>query len=345
MDTTHKILNTSAAAISELKDKSIALIVTSPPYPMIEMWDNCFSQQSKKVTEALKTKSYDLAFEEMHAVLATVWQEMDRVLMDGGFACINIGDATRNCEGNFKLFSNHAKIIAYFSALGYSVLPDILWRKQTNAPNKFMGSGMYPAGAYVTLEHEYILIFRKGKKREFVTEAAKLNRRASAYFWEERNLWFSDTWDFKGTTQKLKGGSSRARSGAYPFELAYRLINMFSVKGDTVLDPFVGTGTTLAAAMASERNSVGVEIDATLCEEMLEKVEPLKAQINAYITTRLQKHLAFIEQQKALGKEKFYTAAYHNFSVKTRQEVEIVIKPVEKIVKNKGELNCSSLEK
>ena len=100
-----------------------------------------------------------------------------------------------------------------------------------------MGSGMMPPGAYVTLEHEYVLVLRKGNKREFGTAEEKKNRRESCFFWEERNLWFSDVWmDLKGTTQNLIEDSARNRSAAYPFELPYRIITMFSVKGDTILD-------------------------------------------------------------------------------------------------------------
>ena len=85
---------------------------------------------------------------------------------------------------------------------------------------------MLPAGAYVTLEHEYVLIFRKGAKREFKTEAEKKKRRESALFWEERNIWYSDVWtDIKGTEQALPNAVSRQRSAAFPFNLAYRLIN------------------------------------------------------------------------------------------------------------------------
>ena len=122
---------------------------------------------------------------------------------------------------------------------------------------------MLPAGAYVTLEHEYILILRKGTKREFNKAEERQNRRESAIFWEERNAWFSDVWmDVKGTGQELFKKATRSRSAAFPFEVAYRLINMFSVRGDTVLDPFLGTGTTTAAAMACGRHSLGFELDA-----------------------------------------------------------------------------------
>lgn len=143
------------------------------------------------------------AFNKMHDILDAVWHECDRVLAPNGFVCINIGDATRTVDGKFQLFSNHYRIIDYFMKHGYCVMPDILWRKQSNSPNKFMGSGMYPAGAYVTYEHEYILIFRKGGKRVF-NEQEKLLRQKSAYFWEERNIWFSDLWDIKGISQNIK---------------------------------------------------------------------------------------------------------------------------------------------
>ena len=193
----------------------------------------------------------------MHNMLNDVWKECDRVLKDGGFVCINIGDATRTINNKFQLYPNHAKIIEFFSSIGYSVLPDIHWHKQSNAPNKFMGSGMYPAGAYVTYEHEYILIFRKGNKRTFQRQEKYL-RQKSAYFWEERNIWFSDLWNIKGTMQRMSGASKivRNRNASFPLEIPYRLINMYSIEGDTVLDPFFGLGTTGIASIISNRNSI-----------------------------------------------------------------------------------------
>ena len=113
------------------------------------------------------------AYALIHQILDAVWDEVFRVLKDGRFACINIGDATRTLKNNFCLYPNHARILNYLLSIGFSALPDILWRKQANTPNKFMGSGMLPAGAYVTLEHEYILIVRKGSKREFKIEKEK----------------------------------------------------------------------------------------------------------------------------------------------------------------------------
>ena len=165
MKTNHKVYFGSSSNMNELSDSTIDLMVTSPPYPMIEMWDEIFSKQNPAIGEALQEENGNKAFELMNKELDKVWKEVYRVLIDGGFACINIGNATRKIGDEFKLYSNHSRILEYCISLGFSSLPEILWRKQTNAPNKFMGSGMLPAGAYVTLEHEHILILRKGNKR------------------------------------------------------------------------------------------------------------------------------------------------------------------------------------
>lgn len=153
--------------MKELPAESVDLIVTSPPYPMIEMWDEIFSDLNPLISEALNKLAGMQAYALMHQELDSVWDEVYRVLKEGRFVCINIGDATRTINGDFQLYTNHSRINNYLQQLGFSSLPAILWRKQANAPNKFMGSGMLPAGAYVTLEHEYILIARKGSKREF----------------------------------------------------------------------------------------------------------------------------------------------------------------------------------
>ncbi len=246
----------------EIDDGSVDLIVTSPPYPMVEMWDGILTQQSKRISSCLSTGRGREAFQLMHEVLDRAWGESYRVLKNGGIACINIGDATRTLNGDFQLYSNHSRILNHCLDLGFAALPDILWRKPTNAPTKFMGSGMLPVGAYVTYEHEYILVLRKGTRRQFKTAKEKENRRKSAFFWEERNRWFSDIWfDIRGTEQDLFDTATRQRSAAFPYELAHRLICMFSIGGDRVLDPFAGTGTTLAASVAAGRNAVGIEID------------------------------------------------------------------------------------
>lgn len=333
-NTTHRILFNNASNLSEIEDSSVSLVVTSPPYPMIEMWDESLANQNPEIRTALKQGNASDAFELMHQILDNVWKECDRVLCKGGMACINIGDATRTINDKFQLFSNHSRIISSFLALGFSNLPNIIWRKQTNAPNKFMGSGMLAPGAYVTLEHEFVLIFRKGNKRVFL-EPEKQLRRESAFFWEERNRWFSDLWEFKGTTQVLSKNGSRERSAAYPFEIPYRLINMFSIKGDIVLDPFLGTGTTTLAAIASGRNSIGNEIDPVFSPIIRETLlsNPNQEMINNTIRKRIKNHLDFISQRlQEKGPE---SIKHHNkpfdFPVMTRQEKDLILQFVESV--------------
>jgi DNA modification methylase len=309
-----------------LPSESADLMVTSPPYPMVEMWDEMFSRQSASVKKALGKNDGPRAFENMHRLMDPIWEEVYRVLKVGGFACINIGDATRTVNDNFVLYPNHARILQFALGLGFSTLPCILWRKQTNAPNKFMGSGMLPAGAYVTLEHEYILILRKGPKREFKNKEDKRNRHESAVFWEERNHWFSDVWfDVKGMPQSLNNKDARLRSAAYPFEVAYRLINMYSVKGDTVLDPFLGTGTTTAAAIASGRNSIGYEIDRSL-DNVIDRIKDVIVDSSRQIIRqRLAKHIEFVVQQRKTKQRFKHNNLHYGFPVKTAQEKELLL--------------------
>ena len=332
MKTTHRIYFKNATELQELSDGSVDLMVTSPPYPMIEMWDGIFSKQNSSIGEALKRKDGSQAFELMNKELDKVWKEVYRILKEGGFACINIGNATRKIGEEFKLYSNHSRILEYCLKLGFSSLPEILWRKQTNAPNKFMGSGMLPAGAYVTLEHEHILVLRKGNKREFKTKEDKLRRQKSAFFWEERNVWFSDIWeDLKGIKQNNINKKIRDRSGAYPFELAYRIINMFSIREDTVLDPFLGTGTTTAAAMATGRNSIGIEIDPNFKDHLKERFEDIVDFSNRLIENRIEKHLQFVQERTKIKGPLGYVNKTYDFPVMTSQEVELMFDELEKI--------------
>ena len=327
--------------MSCVPDDAVDLVVTSPPYPMIEMWDESFAALSAEAGAALAADEGAKAFESMHAELDKVWRGVARTLKTGGFACVNIGDATRSIGGKFQLFSNHTRVTSAFLALGFDVLPVVLWRKPTNAPNKFMGSGMLPAGAYVTLEHEYVLIFRKGGKRNFETVAEKQKRNESAFFWEERNTWFSDVWDFLGARQKLEDAASRGRSAAFPFELAYRLVNMFSLYGDTVLDPFLGTGTTTVAAIASGRSSVGIEIDLAFSTLIKNNVNACVSMVNRRIHKRIRDHFDFVTGRQLAGKDIKHFNANHQFPVVTRQEKELLLRRVDTVVA-RGEVTESS---
>ena len=321
MKTSHTLYLKNAARLNNIATESIDLVVTSPPYPMIAMWDDVFSRQDRKIATALEDSDGNAAFERMHGILNPVWQEIHRVLKNGGLACINIGDAVRTIADTFRLYQNHTRIMATLLNAGFHALPGIIWRKQTNAPNKFMGSGMLPAGAYVTLEHEHILVVRKKGKRNFAKAAEKQARRESACFWEERNQWFSDVWmDLKGTTQALFSNAERNRSGAFPFELPYRLINMFSVKDDMVLDPFAGLGTTGLAAMATGRNSIGVELSDAFAEDFSRRADHIVPFANQRICQRLTAHMDFVRKRENEKKPFKYKNSHYGFPVVTRQE-------------------------
>ncbi len=327
----HRLLRGDACRLSFLPDSSVALVVTSPPYPMIEMWDPLFRLRDPDVGLALEAGDGRQAFELMHRDLDRAWREIHRVLIEGGLACINIGDATRTLKGRFRLYPNHARILSCCSELGFDVLPAVLWRKQTNAPNKFMGSGMLPAGAYVTLEHEHILVLRKGARRRFDSPELTAARRQSALFWEERNRWFSDLWDFKGTRQDLELAGGRSRSAAFPFELPFRLVNMYSVRGDTVLDPFVGTGTTILAAMASGRHSIGVDVDGALLDEARAGAAGAGPALSAFLRERAEAHREFVDRHCRQKGELGHRNRPHGFPVVTSQEEDLVLQEIESV--------------
>jgi len=336
--TLHKILFENSSKMNSIKNCSVDLIVTSPPYPMIQMWDIVFEKQNKKIKEELKKGKGKNSFELMHKELDKTWKECFRVLKEGGIACINIGDATRSINKEFSLYSNHSRILNYCIKIGFNVLPSIIWRKQTNSPNKFMGSGMLPVGAYITLEHEHILILRKGKRRIFNNDNIKNKRQESSFFWEERNVWFSDIWqDIKGVKQKLSNKKLRERSAAFPINIAYRLINMYSLKGDTVLDPFLGTGTTSLASAISERNSIGVEIDKNFKNNIIEFFNSAKKISTDTINQRLENHNNFILKRKKSNKPIKYLNKNLNLNVMTKNETNIKFNKIDKIENNKNE--------
>ncbi len=323
LETRHRVFQADARRMEAVDDASVHLVVTSPPYPMIAMWDGVFNRQDARIAPALADGRPREGFERMHALLDPVWQEIHRVLLPGGFACINIGDAVRSFNGEFGLYANHVRTLASLQRIGFTCLPAILWRKPTNAPTKFMGSGMLPAGAYVTLEHEFILIVRKGGKRHFSTKEQQ-RRRECAIFWEERNVFFSDIWtDIRGAGQAIGGEEPRGRSAAFPSELALRLILMYAIKGDTVLDPFWGTGTTTLAAATTGRNSIGYEIEPALARVGARFDAGLLAAMQDRLRMRLERHALFVRDREARKGPLKYRNRHYGFKVVTRQEQEL----------------------
>ena len=175
-------------------------------------------------------------------------------------------------NGKFELFPNHARILEICEKIGFTTLPYILWKKPTTKPTykgkgAFLGSGFLPPNAYVTLDCEFILLFRKGN---LASSRLRTARYSSAFTKPQRDEWFSQIWALKGIRQTAS--ELERRSAAYPVEIANRLIKMFSVKGDTVLDPFLGSGTTVSSAILNERNSIGYEIDADLLPIIIKKL-------------------------------------------------------------------------
>lgn len=237
-----------------LADESVHLVATSPPYPMIEMWDGLFEAWTGRGLEDARF------YQASHAALARVWDECARVLVPGGIIAVNIGDACRNAGDGFRLYENHVDVTIGCRAAGLTPLVPILWKKPTNKPNAFLGSGFLPPNAYVTLDCEHILLFRKGAPRRLPPK--DLLRYASEMSKAERDAWFTQIWEMRGAGQ-TKDDLAR-RTAAFPEELPYRLVRMFSLLGDTVLDPFAGTGTTLRVAAAEGRRAVGFETEPAL---------------------------------------------------------------------------------
>ncbi|WP_338741667.1 site-specific DNA-methyltransferase [Haloplanus salilacus] len=319
MRTSHDLHVGDAADMDAVADESVHLVVTSPPYPMIDLWDDLFTARDPDVRAALEAGDGDAAFELMHAQLDDVWAEIDRVLAPGGIVCVNVGDATRSIGGEFQQFPNHARIVDALRAQGLTPLPDVLWRKPTNSLTKFMGSGTLPPNAYVTLEHEYVLLFRKGDTRSFPPGDDR--RYESAFFWEERNRWFSDLWEMRGESQGLDDSAHeerRDRSAAFPLELPLRLIRMFSVRGDRILDPFAGTGTTALAAMHAARNSVGYDLDGDLFATLDDRVADLPSASRRRVAARLDRH-----REAMTDRDGDYPAEHYDFDVVTERERRI----------------------
>ena len=131
-----------------------------------------------------------------------------------------------------------------------------------------------------------------------------------------------------GTGQNMNSSTARDRSAAFPFEIPYRLINMFSVKGDMVLDPFVGTGTTLKASAVAARNSLGFDLDAGLQETVFRDVASLPERSNEILSERLQRHRAFIGRCSSNGRALKYMNKPYQLPVVTRQETDLFFNPI-----------------
>jgi modification methylase len=249
--TYQRLINGDARDLSFLKDESIHLVVTSPPY-----WN------LKRYNELPEQLGHIEGYEEFLAQLEKVWREVLRVLVPGGRLVCVVGDVcvSRRRFGRHLVFPLHADICVLCRKMGFDNLNPIIWHKISNANFevangcKFLGKP-YEPNAIIKNDMEFILMQRKpGGYRKPTEEQRKLSKIDK----EEFNTWFRQIWN-------ITGASTRNHPAPFPLELATRLVRMFSFHGDTVLDPFCGTGTTMIAALRHGRNSVGMDIDPEYC--------------------------------------------------------------------------------
>jgi site-specific DNA-methyltransferase (adenine-specific) len=243
--THHKIIIGDSRKMLKVVDNSIHLIVTSPPYWQLKDYG---------VEEQI---GYHDSYEEYIGNLNLVWDECYRVLHPGCRMCINIGDqfARSVFYGRYKVIPIRTEIIKYCESIGLDYMGAIIWQKATTCHTTggatVMGSYPYPRSGIIKIDYEFILIFKKLGRAPRVSKEIKEQSKLTD---EEWNEYFYGHWNFSGEKQDK-------HLAAFPEELPKRLIKMFSFVGDTVLDPFLGSGTTSVAAMKLDRNSIGYEIN------------------------------------------------------------------------------------
>ena len=254
--TEHKVIFGDSRSLNKIKDKSAQLIVTSPPYWQLK--DYGTDDQI----------GFNDSYEEYINNLNLVWQECYRVLSDGCRLCINIGDqfARSVYYGRYKVIPIRTEIIRFCETLGMDYMGAIIWQKtttmNTSGGGAVMGSFPYPRNGILKIDYEFILIF---KKLGNSPKPTKEQKEQSAMTKEEWKEYFSSHWNFNGVKQM-------GHIAMFPEELPKRLIKMFSFVGETVFDPFAGSGTTLLAAKNLNRNSIGYEINKDFAPIIGEKL-------------------------------------------------------------------------
>ncbi len=249
--TVHRLINGDARDLSFLSDASVHLVVTSPPY-----WN------LKRYNEHPGQLGHIQDYEAFLFELEKVWRHVYRILVPGGRLVCVVGDVcvARRDFGRHLVFPLHADICVMCRRIGFDNLNPIIWHKIANASyevengSKFLGKP-YEPNAIIKNDIEFILMQRKpGGYRK----PTNRQREASRIAKDDFDRWFQQTWS-------ITGASTKQHPAPFPLELATRLVRMFSFTGDTVLDPFCGSGTTMVAALRTGRNSIGVEIDPEYC--------------------------------------------------------------------------------
>lgn len=247
-ETRHRLIRGDARHFPYLHDESVHLVVTSPPYWTL-----------KKYNEHENQMGHISDYELFLAELSKVWKEVYRTLVPGGRLVCVVGDVclSRKKNGRHRVVPLHADISVNCRQIGFDNLNPIIWHKISNANyevnngTKFLGKP-YEPNAIIKNDIEFILMQRKpGGYRKPTPEQREMSRIQK----DDYNKWFQQFWN-------ITGASTKSHPAPFPFELAHRLVRMFSFWGDTVLDPFCGTATTMLAAMETGRNSIGIEVDS-----------------------------------------------------------------------------------
>ncbi len=257
MKENHTIINGDSRQMKELANNSVQLAITSPPY-----WQLKDYGIDKQI-------GYNEDYETYINNLNLVWQECHRVLENGCRLCINIGDqfARAASYGRYKVIPIRTEIIKFCETIGFDYMGAIIWQKKTTTNTtggaSIMGSFPFPRNGILSIDYEFILLFKKlGDPLPWDRERREKSRMSK----EEWREYFAGHWNFGGTKQD-------DHIAMFPEELPKRLIKMFSFVGDTVLDPFLGSGTTSLAAKNNERNSVGYEVNSDFIPNIRKKLE------------------------------------------------------------------------
>jgi len=246
ISTKHLIINGDSRNMTELADKSVDLIITSPPYWQLKDYGNA------------DQIGFNDSYENYINNLNLVWNESYRVLDNGCRLCVNIGDqfARAVYYGRYKVIPIRTEIIKFCETIGFDYMGAVIWQKKTTTNTtggaSVMGSFPYPRNGILSIDYEFILLFKKlGNPKKPVKELKEQSKLTK----EEWKEYFSSHWNFGGAKQD-------GHIAMFPEELPRRLIKMFSFVDDTVLDPFLGSGTTSLAAKNLSRNSIGYEINS-----------------------------------------------------------------------------------
>ncbi len=296
--TTHKIIFGDSRQMLNVPDNSVQLIITSPPYWQLKDYGTDFQI------------GYNDSYEEYINNLNLVWKESYRVLDNGCRLCVNIGDqfARSVYYGRYKVLPIRTEIIKFCESIGFDYMGAIIWQKKTTTNTtggaSLMGSYPTPRNGIVSIDYEFILIFKKlGTPKRPDKETKEKSRMTK----EEWKTYFSGHWNFSGAKQD-------GHIAVFPEELPKRLIKMFAFVGDTVLDPFLGSGTTSLAAKNLGRNSIGYEINREFLPFIKKKLNIDQDTLRRYEILYETPTLDFKEEIRKLP---YVFKDFHKFDKKT----------------------------